>query len=99
MTLFYTLPATALVEGVSTDDGQDVLAVHRNGDSISATVYTPRSDDPDIDTLNRTQPETRLFRCHGMVELAVFTDTQVDLSDHASAQDVRVVDDGVRRPG
>lgn len=98
MTIFYKLPVTALVEGVSTDDGQDVLAVHRSGDSISATVYPPRSDDPDSDALNRTQPETRIFHCHGMVELAVFTDTQVDLSDHASAQDVRLVNDVAQRP-
>ena len=98
MPLFYQIPATSLVEGVSTDDGQDVLSVHHCGDSISAVVYTPRSDDPSTDELNRTQPETRIWRRHELVDLAVFTDTEVDLSDHYSARNLRTVDDALQRP-
>ena len=98
MTLFYKLPAALLVEGVSTDDGQDVLSVHDWGESISTAVYTPRSDDPAIDELNRTQPETRIWRRDELVDLAVFTDTEVDLSDHASARNLRTVDDAIQRP-
>ena len=45
MSVFYELPATELVEGLSTDDAQRILDVMRVGDKIQVTVYTPRTDD------------------------------------------------------
>lgn len=76
-TRFYTAPAAQLVEGVSTADGQDVLSVRADGDYVSATVYTPRSDDPGLDARNRSDPETRIYRRDEMVALAEFSDTTV----------------------
>lgn len=90
MTIFYTLPASQLVEGLSTDDGQDVVAVTFDGSAVSATVYTPRPDDPDADAYNRATPETRIYGRSQLVALAVFDDTTVDMSQRPEAQD-RVV--------
>lgn len=85
MGIFYELPASELVEGVSTDDAQDVIGVERRGNSVSATVYTPRPDNPDADADNKDSPETRLYGCEQLVSLAVFDDTGVDLSRHPRA--------------
>jgi len=52
-TVFYELPANELHEGVSTDDGQDILGAEISATGVLATVYTPRPDDPDIDEDNR----------------------------------------------
>lgn len=74
--LFYSLPATKLAEGMSTEDGQDVLAVERADDGwVYARVYTPRSDDAAQDEENRSGPETRLYEPGERVGLAVFRDT------------------------
>lgn len=83
-TVFYELPADELQEGVSTDDGQDVLQVEVSGTGVLATVYTPRSDNPDIDEDNRNA--TRLYAVAEMVSLAVFPDTETDLSHHPKAR-------------
>ena len=88
-TVFYDLPATELHEGVSTDDGQDVLEVEISATGVLATVYTPRSDDPDIDEDNRNATETRLYDVTEMVSLAVFPDTETDLSHHSKARNRR----------
>lgn len=74
---FYEVTAAQLVPGVSTDDGQDVLAVRRDGQYVSATVYTPRPDDPEVDAENRATPETRIYRSDELVRLAEFPDTPV----------------------
>jgi hypothetical protein len=84
--IFYTLPAQNLVEGVSTADGQDVISVDVGDDGmVFAQVYTPRSDDPEQDASNRGAPESRLYRVDDRVDLAVFSDTEVDLSEHDAA--------------
>lgn len=84
--IFYTLPARELVEGMSTDDGQDVLDVtwDDNG-TIAAHVYTPRPDDPDQDAENAAAPDLRIYEPLEPVGLAVFPDTQVDGTDNPAA--------------
>lgn len=76
--IFYSLPADKLTEGLSTDDGQDIIDVSRWGDDIHASVYTPRSDDPGLDESNRLEPEVRIYSATEMVDLAIFADTSVD---------------------
>lgn len=84
-TKFYELPAYLLEPGVSTSDGQDVIEVRLDGRSVSAIVYTPRPDDPDADAYNLSAPEGRVYDRDEMVQLAIFDDTQVDLSKHPRA--------------
>jgi hypothetical protein len=75
--VFYTLPAELLEEGMSTDDGQDILDVGADSEGwVFASVYTPRSDDPDLDEENRGEPETRMYGPREAVGLAVFPDTE-----------------------
>jgi hypothetical protein len=93
MPVFYTLPTAHLVERLSTDDGQDIIAVHNHGSSVSYTVYTPRPDDPDADADNLSAPETRIADCGSAVGLAVLPGTLADLSQHLQARIVRVVPD------
>ncbi|WP_157224304.1 hypothetical protein [Nocardia paucivorans] len=65
--------------GMSTDDGRDVTDVTVCADgSVLVEVYTPRSDDPVQDMINRREPETRVFRVGERIGLAVFGDTRVD---------------------
>jgi hypothetical protein len=86
--IFYSLPATELDEGMSTDDGQDVLDVSVDPDgSVIAHVYTPRSDDPDLDEENRGETEARMYSPGERVDLAVFEDTQTDGRDRPGAQE------------
>ena len=86
MSRFYKLPAHLLVEGVSTDDGQDVLEVQAADGLVTITVYTPWRDDPAEDAYNRAPPESRLYSGDRMLALAVFPATAVDLSRHPAAQ-------------
>jgi len=83
--LFYALPAQHLQLGVSTADGQDVVEVQHVGNNVIYTCYTPRPDDPDADAYNRSAPETRIRDRSRSVDLAVFEDTEVDLSKHPEA--------------
>lgn len=87
MPIFYAFPAHELVEGLSTDDGQDIVDVAVHGTSVTTTVYTPRPDDPDADAYNRATPESRIYGRDDLVSLAVFDDTAVDLSRHPSARE------------
>ena len=80
-TEFYTAKAQDIVEGVSTADGQDVIDVYHDDNYVSLTVYTPRSDDPEQDEQNRSEPETRIYDYDEKVDLAVFEDTEVDLRE------------------
>ncbi len=92
-TVFYELPANELQNGVSTDDGQDVLQVEFCGTDVLATVYTPRPDDPEADEDNRNATETRLYAASERVALAVFPATETDLSHHPKARNRRTRDD------
>ena len=85
MLVYYSLPAHLLVEGVSTDDGQDVLGVDVEGDLVTAVVYTPRPDKPHLDEANRAAAETRVYSRDRLVSLATFDGTAVDLSNHPQA--------------
>lgn len=74
--IFYSLPATKLAKGMSTEDGQDVLTVDVDDDgSVFARVYTPRSDDPEQDEENRHDTDMRMYDPGERVGLAVFRDT------------------------
>lgn len=76
--VFYTLPAHRLTEGLSTDDGQDVISVTSHDDIVMAEVYTPRSDDRTLDEENRLDSEMRVYGTYDEVDLAVFVDTRLD---------------------
>lgn len=93
MPVFYEIPASELVAGTETDDGQEVLDVAIDGDLVTATVYAPRPDDPAVDADNRANPESRIYSRHGYVRLGVFLDTPIDLSRHPQARNRR---DGYR---
>lgn len=85
-TICYTLPAEQVEEGMSTDDGQDVLYVSRPRDGlVLVDTYTPRPDDPAADAVNRATSEGRLYREGDRVGLAVFEGTWVDGSDYPDA--------------
>lgn len=87
--IFYTLPAPKLEEGMSTDDGQDILDVDDDGEKwVWVRVYTPRSDDPELDAENRCEPETRGYERDRRVDLAVFSDTPVNGSEYPDAEKV-----------
>ncbi len=86
--VFYALPAQYLQPGLSTDDGQDVLEVNVDGGFVSVVVYTPRPDDPELDSYNRSVPESRIYDRNRLVGLAVFEDTRIDLSPHAEAKNL-----------
>lgn len=94
---FYTLPVEDVRRGMSTADGQDVLRTstyrdHTGRASVSLEVYTPRSDDPELDAQNRCEPEWRIYRAGERVDLAVFVDTDNDGSDHDHAVITGTVD-------
>ncbi len=82
----YELPASDLVEGLSTDDGQDIIGLAELPGMVLATVYTPRPDNPDADADNMDNPETRVYSRDEMVRLAVFDDNGADLSGHPRAR-------------
>jgi hypothetical protein len=82
--IFYTLPVERLEVGMSTEDGQDVLAtgpVYGDPSLRFADVYTRRSDDDELDAENRRESGYRLYNAGERVGLAVFSDTDVDSSD------------------
>ncbi|OIV37018.1 hypothetical protein BIV57_13600 [Mangrovactinospora gilvigrisea] len=77
---FYRLPATKLRRGMSTDDGQDILKVDPPTDDgiVFYQVYTPRPDDEELDAINESEAVWRFCRQDERVDLAVFSDTEVD---------------------
>ncbi|MFI5721140.1 hypothetical protein [Nocardia sp. NPDC051750] len=84
--VFYTLPVEQVEEGMSTDDGQDILAVSAWPDDSAwfLDVYTP-AEDPAADLVNQVQGECRAYKPGERVGLAVFVDTEIDGSDHPDA--------------
>lgn len=83
-TIFYRIPAEHIEEGMSTEDGQDVLSISVESDLVMASVYTP-SDDPATDDDNRAGPETRLYRLGELVGMGTFPNSPVDGSSHDHA--------------
>lgn len=75
---FYSLPAGRLVEGLSTDDGQDIVSVTIRSNDVTAEVYTPRPDNLELDEHNRDNSEMRIYNAADDVDLAIFPDTKVD---------------------
>lgn len=82
--VFYSLPANAMLAGMSTADGQDVLSVTIADGMVFAPVYTP-SEDPDEDNDRQCAPDSRMYEHDEMVDLAVFPDTDVDGTAHPLA--------------
>ena len=77
--VFYSLPARDITIGMSTADGQDVIDVSEPDDKgmVFVEVYTP-ADDPDEDEENRSGPETRYYPADEMIDMATFTNTDID---------------------
>ncbi|WP_100514362.1 hypothetical protein [Mycobacteroides abscessus] len=96
--LFYSLPIEDVAYGASTATGQDVISIGRDGDYYLIEVYTSRSDDPRLDESNRDTPESLMVRPGKRIELCVFQDTELDLSGHPNARDLKVQDGGDFRP-
>ncbi|OKH83592.1 hypothetical protein EB73_04375 [Mycobacterium sp. SWH-M3] len=87
--IYYELPARDVQAGASTDDGQDITAVEALPDGmIYIEVYTPGGD-AERDGVQRGAPETRLYKPDDQVQLAVFADTDIDLSGHERATNRR----------
>ncbi|MFZ2242790.1 MAG: hypothetical protein WAV90_25100 [Gordonia amarae] len=81
--IFYELPADELVEGLSTDDGCDIVSVATSsGGMILASVYQPGS-------IASGQGETRAYVPGQLVRLGVFDGTEVDRSRHRAAKNRR----------
>jgi hypothetical protein len=74
---FYSLPAHKLTAGMSTADGQDITDVWYTDELVGYDTYTP-ADDPDEDDYNRSMPDDRIAGRDELVDLAVFSNTQVD---------------------
>lgn len=96
--LFYSLPIEDVEYGASTATGQDVISIGRDGDYYLIEVYTSRSDDPQLDASNRETAESLMVRPRKRIELCVFQDTELDLSGHPNARDLKVQDGGDLRP-
>lgn len=82
--VFYSLPAEHLEAGMSTDDGQDILATDIVDGQVLFDVYTP-ADDPRENEDRQCCPEGRMQPVGERVELAVFPDTEVDATTHEHA--------------
>lgn len=83
--IYYELPARYVQAGASTADGQDIATVGEfSDDMMYIEVYTPSSD-PERDTERRSAPEIRVYKPDTPVKLAVFADTDIDLSTHGHA--------------
>lgn len=84
---FYRLPAREIKEGMSTADGQDFLRVRPPDEQgwVWTWVYTPRSDDPRQDAINRCCDDPRGYPADKLVDLAVYSNTKVDGSTSPSA--------------
>jgi hypothetical protein len=80
----YRLPAEHIEEGMSTDDGNDVLSVIVGSDLVLVSVYTP-SDDPAVDEENRCGPDTYVYRVGELADMATFPSSPVDGSSHDHA--------------
>lgn len=80
-TIFYRIPAEHIEIGMSTEDGQDVVAVSIGDGRVLVTVYMP-SDDPVVDEGNRCEPETRVLDFGELVGMATFPNSGVDGSSH-----------------
>jgi hypothetical protein len=93
---FYRLPAHQLKKGMSTADGQDILRVSTPDEDqwVCVWTYTPRSDDPQQDAINRRCDAVRGYPADTMVDLAVYSDTKVDGSTLPRAVTIRPMASG-----
>lgn len=87
--IYYELAARYVQAGASTEDGQDITTVGTfSGGMVYIEVYTP-SDDPERDAAQREASEVRVYKSNDPVKLAVFADSDVDLSTHDHATNHR----------
>lgn len=79
--IFYTLPATDIEAGMSTEDGQDVVDVDVDDGWVLYHTVTPGHQD---------ETDARMSPVGRRVHLAVFKDTEVDGSHYPAALIVEV---------
>lgn len=84
VTVFYRLPVEHVEAGMSTADGQDVTKVALYKDHVLISVYTPSSDEAE-DTENRSDDVTGSYVRGSLIELATFSNTEIDGSSHEFA--------------
>jgi hypothetical protein len=83
--VFYLLPAGSMTEGMSTNDGQDILDLGGTANLLIGHVYTP-ADDPDEDLRRRCAPEARGFSSPDQpVSMADFVNTRTPGRGHPDA--------------
>ncbi|MBC7303182.1 hypothetical protein [Nocardia salmonicida] len=84
--IYYSLPASDVAEGMSTNDGKDIVEITTNRQGLLVlTVYTPRSDNLQQDEINREHTENRWYEPNERVNLAVYSDTKTNGSTHPNA--------------
>lgn len=84
--LFYAVPAECVAAGASTADGHDIRAVHDWGGLVAVSLHVRHSIVPGLHPARRREPETRIYRRGELVDLCVFTDTELDQSRHPLAR-------------
>jgi len=95
----YLLPAADLAEGMSTDDGQDVICVEVADTLVTAHVYTP-SARPGEDEARQLAPDARCYASPAeLVEMTDFTDTPTPGRCHPDALITLALQAGDLRPG
>ena len=87
--LFYAVPAECVAAGTSTADGHDIRAVYDWGSQVAVSLYVRHSTTPGLHPARRKEPETRIYARGELVELCVFTDTELDQSSHPLARQWR----------
>ncbi|WP_133258861.1 hypothetical protein [Mycolicibacter senuensis] len=86
--LFYAVPAECIEPGTSTSDGYDVQAVHLWDGHVAVTVHIRRGEAA-LHPAARVEAETRVHLRRELVELCVFADTEVNMSTHPEATNLR----------
>lgn len=78
---------------MSTADGQDIVSVGTDPDgTVFAHVYTPRSDDPELNERNRSETECRIYQPGERVAIGTFVDTEIDGSSADNALPLHTTD-------
>lgn len=79
--IFYTLPVEQVAQGMSTDDGWDILDIKPSvldPTFYHAECYESAPDDAEQDAANREISGGRTYRSGERVDLAVFSHTETD---------------------
>lgn len=81
---YYRLPVEDVEEGMTTADGQEVVAVSTSSGLVHIEVYTP-SDDAYEDADSLAGGETRAKPAGQLMDMATFSGTAVDGSTYPRA--------------